>query len=139
MVIDAIMILSYTANRDQEFQSRLTVNTRRVGSKVDKKVFQSLQSALNVFLNSRKWTKETFQPNERINCNFLLNIIEADDNNVYKATLTIQAARPVYNSIYETPLINYIDDNIAFRYIEFQPIEFNENRVSGSDPVASNL
>jgi hypothetical protein len=52
----------------------------------------------------------------------------------------VQAGRPVYNSTYESPLINFIDENVTFRYIEFQPIEFNENRVMGNnDPMASNL
>ncbi len=51
----------------------------------------------------------------------------------------MQAARPVYNSTYATPLINFQDDAITFRYVEYQPIEFNENRVSSSDGLASNL
>lgn len=122
----------------QELQARITVNASRVGSQTDKKVFQTLQIALNNFLNARKWTKESFQPNERIVCNFLLNIISGE-NNLFQSSLTVQAARPVYNSSYETPLINYIDENVSFRYVEYQPLEFNETRVSGTDPVASNL
>jgi hypothetical protein len=59
--------------------------------------------------------------------------------NVYKATLTVQAARPAYNSTYQCPLVNFIDDNVNFKYAEFQPIEFNENRVQGSDALVSNL
>jgi hypothetical protein len=51
----------------------------------------------------------------------------------------VQAARPVYNTTYETPLINFQDEAYTFKYIEYQPLEFNENRVSGSDPLASNL
>jgi hypothetical protein len=51
----------------------------------------------------------------------------------------VQAARPIYNSTYESPLINFQDENVIFRYVEFQPIEFNENRVSGSDGLTSNL
>lgn len=123
----------------QELQAKISVNAARVGSQVDKKVFQTLQNALNTFLNSRKWTGETFQPNEKITCNFLLNILEASTDNVYKAALTVQAARPVFNSSYDSPLVNFIDDGVVFRYVEFQPIEFNENRVSGSDPLVSNL
>ena len=122
----------------QEIQARITVNSSRVGSQTDKKVFQTLQAALNTFVNSRKWTKETFQQNEKIVCSFLLNINQAD-NNVIQASLTIQAARPVYNSSYESPLINFIDENVSFRYVEYQNLEFNENRVSGTDPAASNL
>ena len=51
----------------------------------------------------------------------------------------VQAARPVFNTSLETPLINFQDDDIIFKYVEFQPIEFNENRVAGTDPLASNL
>ena len=45
----------------------------------------------------------------------------------------------MYNAAYDSPLVNFIDDAVVFRYVEFQPIEFNESRVSGSDPLASNL
>lgn len=125
--------------RAQELQAKINVNASRVGSQTDKKVFQTLQNALNTFLNNRKWTGETFQANEKVVCNFLLNIAEVSTDNVYKASLTVQAARPVYNSTYDSPLVNFIDDAVVFRYVEFQPVEFNENRVSGSDPLVSNL
>src|SRR6478736_6956075 len=124
----------------QELQARVSIMTDRVGPQTDRKIFGTLQTALNTFMNNRKWTKENFQPNEKIVCNFLLNITQSFDNNLFQASLTVQAARPVYNSTYESPLINFIDENVMFRYIEFQPIEFNENRVAGNnDPIASNL
>lgn len=123
----------------QEIQARLTVLTSKISSQVDKKIFQTLQTGLANFINNRKWSADTYQPNEKIQCNFLLNIDQELGNNVYKAKLTVQAARPVYNTSYDSPLINYIDDDIVFRYQEFQPIEFNENRIQGNDPVAANL
>src|SRR5438034_10844175 len=123
----------------QELLAHITINTQRLGTPADKKAFQTCQAALNNFINNRKWTSETFQPNEKIVCNFLLNISEAQAGNVYKATLTVQAARPVYNTNYESPLINFLDEGVLFKYVEYQPIEFNENRVSGSDPMVSNL
>ncbi|MEO5892896.1 MAG: DUF4835 family protein [Ferruginibacter sp.] len=140
IIILPLLLLSLAAVvRAQELQAKINVNASRVGSQVDKKVFQTLQNALNTFLNNRKWTGETFQSNEKVICNFLLNIAEGSTDNVYKASLTIQAARPVYNSSYDSPLVNFIDDAVVFRYVEFQPVEFNENRVSGSDPLVSNL
>lgn len=123
----------------QEIQARLTVLTGKISSQVDKKVFQTLQTGLVNFINNRKWSADTYQPNEKIQCNFLLNIDQELGNNVYKAKLTVQAARPLYNTSYDSPLINYIDDDVVFRYQEFQPIEFNENRIQGNDPVAANL
>ena len=119
----------------QEIQARLTVITSKVSTQVDKKVFQTLQAALTNFLNNRRWTNDVFQPAERIQCNFLLNIDQDLGNNVYKAKLTVQAARPIYNTTYDSPIINFLDDNVAFRYVEFQPMEFNENRVQGNDPM----
>ena len=123
----------------QEIQARITINSSQISSQVDKKVFQTLQTALNNFLNNRKWTTETFQINEKINCNFLLTINQASEANIYRASLTVQAARPVYNTSYETPLINFLDDEVTFKYVEYQALEFNENRVGGSDALASNL
>ena len=121
----------------QELQVRLSVNTVQVSTNVDKKVFVPLQNALNTFLNNRKWTTEIFQQNEKIVCNFQINIRESLADNSYRATLMVQAARPVYNSSYQAALINFQDEAFVFKYVEYQPIEFNENRVSGSDPLAS--
>lgn len=123
----------------QELQARLVVNAAQVGSKVDKKVFQTLQTALNNFLNNRKWTGESFQQNEKIVCNFLITIRESLPDNSFKASLVVQAARPVFNASYQSPLINFQDEHFAFKYVEYQPMEFNESRVSGSDPLVSNL
>ena len=123
----------------QELQAKLTVQAGKVSTQVDKKVFQTLQTALTTFLNNRKWTPDTYQPGEKIKCNFLINIDEDKGNNVFKGSLTVQAARPIYGTSYESPLINFQDPELVFKYVEFQPIEFNENRVQGNDPLAANL
>ena len=125
----------------QEIQARITVNVNKdkIGTQIDRKIFQTLQTALTNFINNRKWTNDAFQSSEKIQCNFLLNINDVVGQNLFKATLMVQAARPAYNSSYQCPLVNYIDDNLYFRYQEFQPIEFNENRIQGNDPLASNL
>jgi len=123
----------------QELNARVTVNSSRIGSTVNKNVFQTLQTSLNTFLNNRKWAREVFLVNEKIDCNFFLNLQATADVNVYSATLTIQAARPVFNSSYASPIINFQDEDVFFKYIEFQQLEFNENRVGGTDPLTSNL
>lgn len=123
----------------QELQARVTVMAAKVSNQVNKNIFQTLQTALTGFVNNRKWTTDAFQPNEKIQCNFLLNIEQELGNNLYKGKLTVQAARPVYSTTYDSPIINFLDDDVVFRYQEFQPIEFNENRVQGNDPSAANL
>ncbi len=113
--------------------------SNRVGTNVDKKTFQTLQTALNNFVNNRKWSTDKFATNEKIDCSFLLNLESTGDPNVYKASLTIQSARPVFNSSYVSPIINYQDNDVLFRYDEFQQLEFSDTRVTGTDPLASNL
>lgn len=123
----------------QELNARVTVNSSRVGNTINKKTFQTLQNALNTFVNNRKWGTDEFLTNEKIDCNFLLNLQQTDNVNVYSASLTIQTARPVFNSSYMSPIINFQDEDITFKYVEFQQLEFNDNRVGGSDAEASNL
>jgi hypothetical protein len=123
----------------QELNAKVTVVANRIGNTVNKSTFRTLQTALNNFLNNKKWTNETYAPNEKIDCNFLLNLEQTSEPNIYSASLIIQAARPVFNTSYVSPLINFKDDNVIFKYIEFQILEFNENRVGGSDALVSNL
>ncbi|HKO82507.1 MAG TPA: DUF4835 family protein [Chitinophagaceae bacterium] len=134
-----VMIFWIGHLQSQEIQARLTVLTSKISTQVNKNVFQTLQTSLTNFINNRKWTADAFQPNEKIQCNFLLNIEQDLGNNMYRGKLTIQAARPIYSTTYDSPIINFLDDDIIFRYQEFQPIEFNENRIQGNDPVAANL
>ena len=122
-----------------QLRARVTVLSNRVGNNVDKKTFQTLQTALNDFVNNRKWGSDNFNTNEKIDCGFLLNLESTGDANVYKASLTIQSARPVFNSSYSSPMINYQDNDIIFKYIEFQQLDFNESMVSGTDALVSNL
>jgi hypothetical protein len=133
------MILLVQRLAAQELNARVTVVTTRVANNVNRSTFQTLQTALNNFLNNRKWTTDTYAPNEKIDCNFLLSLESTADLNVYDATLSIQAARPIFNTSYVSPIINFKDENITFKYVEFQQLEFNENRVTGSDAQVSNL
>ena len=123
----------------QELKASISIVSSQVGTSVNPSVFRTLQTALNNFVNNRKWTSDNFLPNEKIECSFLLNLEPTSETNIYNASLTIQAARPIYNTSYLSPIINFRDENINFKYVEFQQLDFNENRVSGSDPQASNL
>jgi hypothetical protein len=123
----------------QELNAKVTVLSNRISTQTDKRVFNTLQTALTNFLNNRKWTSDNFKSNERIECSFLLNLDREVERNVYAASLTVQAARPVYNSTYNSPLINFQDNDVVFKYVENQPIEFNDSRVAGTDGSVSNL
>jgi hypothetical protein len=139
IILFTVLLVAAISSKAQEFQAKVTVISNRVPATVDKKIFTTLQTQLTNLLNNRKWSTETFKQNEKIECSFLLNIESVVETNVYKASLTVQAARPVFNSVYQAALVNFQDADVAFKYIEYQPVEFNESRVQGSDALAANL
>ena len=139
IILFIVLVMALNMASAQEFIAKVIVNAQAVGSNYDKKIFVTLQNQLTDFINGRKWTSDKFNANERIQCNFVINIETALDGNEFKGKMMIQSARPVFGSTYTAAMLNYQDQDIAFKYIEYQPIEFNENRVQGSDPLVANL
>ena len=93
----------------------------------DKQKLQTLQKSVREFVNNRKWTNEVFIEEERIEFNISFNILSKVSTDRYAGTLQIQYSRPVFNSSYYSPILNYLDDEIEFDYIETQPLDYNEN------------
>src|SRR5690606_1783992 len=100
-----------------------------------------LESALNNFLNNRKWTNDIFLPEEKIECSFILNLTSVVEENVYKGTLNVSASRPVFGTNYSTPLVTFIerDDNFVFKYEASLPLNYDDNNVNAGDPQVANL
>jgi len=113
----------------QVYSQELRCNIQMVTSKIpgtNKQVFQTLQTAVTEFMNNTAWTNYKFSNAERIECNILFNLTEMIGNDQFKGSLTVQTQRPVFNSSYNTVLLNYVDNDLDFRYVEFQPLEFSE-------------
>lgn len=110
----------------QELNCQVQVLTQQI-SGTDKRVFDALQTAIFEFLNNKKWTTESFKTEERIDCSILINITEKVSNDEFKATLQVQARRPIFKTSYNSPLLNYNDNEIQFKYIENQALDFTEN------------
>jgi hypothetical protein len=134
-----LLLLLLQEGRTQEINARVTVLYNQVSTTIDRKVFQTLQTGLINFINKRKWTGDLYGPGEKIDASFLVNLTNVEETNVYRATLTVQAARPVHNTSYFSPLINFQDNDVVFRYVEFQPLEFSDNNVAGTEPLSANL
>jgi len=113
----------------QAHTQELRCNVQLITTKIpgtNKQVFQTLQGAITEFMNNTAWTNYKFGNNERIECNLLFNLTEVKGSDEYLGTLQIQARRPVFNSSYNTVIFNYVDNDLDFRYVEFQPLEFSE-------------
>lgn len=108
----------------QELNCEVVVNAGRVVSG-SPQLFKTLETSISEFVNDTRWTDKTFLPQERINCSMIINIDEEVASNVFKATLQVQASRPVFNSIYTTPILNHNDKSFQFTYTEGEPLVFN--------------
>ena len=115
----------------QEFLCQIQVNSSQVEG-TDKRVFESMRTALMEFVNNRRWTNYDFKPEERIECSMVINIGERPAADRFIATLNVVASRPVYKTAYNTTLLNYIDKDFDFEYVEFQPMDFQENSYTSN-------
>lgn len=129
----AFILIAWSLNVSaQELLATVTVN---VGPKVkttDRNVFRDMKTAFQQFLNSRKWTNDSYQQHEKINCSILININDMPSIGVFSASVQIQSARPVYNSNYTSLLLNFADRDWEFEYIESQPLEYNDNTYTNN-------
>ncbi len=136
----AIATCSSKATTAQELNCKVKIGHDKIQN-TDQQVFTAMERAVTDFINSRKWTADEWAPTERVECNILINLTgkDATDPDVYTATLSIQASRPVYNSGYSTPTINYVDRDVVFRFSQYNQLQFDDNRVNNGDALASNL
>ena len=123
----------------QELNCKVKIMSSAIQN-VDKQVFTTMEKSISDFLNTRKWTTDEYGTNEKIDVNILINLQgKTPDDDVYNGTLNIQASRPVFNSSYTSPTVNFVDKDVVFKYSQFTPLQFDDNRVVGNDPAASNL
>lgn len=118
------LLLLFSA-RGQELNCTVTVNSDQV-SQTNQQVITTLERSLTEFINKTRWTNRVFRENERINCRFFITVTNFESSR-FQATIQVQSSRPVYNTSYESPVLNYKDDQFNFEYFEFQPLVFNEN------------
>ncbi len=92
----------------------------------NKRVFDVLKTSITDFMNNRKWTNDVFKNNERIDCTILINVTTntADD---FIATIEVQSRRPVFNASYNSLLLNFMDNDFHFNYLENQALDFTDN------------
>ena len=122
IIFTCLLLQSYS----QELRCRVIVNANQVET-TERGIFQEMEVALAEFMNNRKWTDDLFEQEERINCNFILNISNIPSLNRYEASVQILSSRPVFNTDYESVLLNFADRDWSFEYISSQPLQFNEN------------
>lgn len=109
----------------QELRCNVTVSAQRIQG-ANQNLFRTMQSDIYEFMNNRKWTDHVYSYDEKLKCNIMILLEEQISADEFSGTIQVQLIRPVFDSSYETTLLNIKDNDFRCRYVEFQPLEFNE-------------
>jgi hypothetical protein len=125
LILIVIVTLGIKSLEAQELRCNISISAQKIQG-ANKQVFETMQSDLYEFMNNRKWTDHKFSIDERIECSFFINLEEQISSDEFKGYIQVQLRRPVFNSSYETTLLNIKDNDFQAKYVEFQTMEFNE-------------
>ena len=115
----------------EELNAIVSLNASKVqGSNTE--VFTQLEEALKAFINDRKWTTNTYEEVERINCNFVFVVNSYANDGTFDCSLMVQATRPVYGASYTSTLFKYEDKSVKFKYQPFDRLEFIEDNLDNN-------
>ncbi|KMQ66768.1 hypothetical protein ACM46_04490 [Chryseobacterium angstadtii] len=128
-----LLLFIYNLSFSQELLATVQINSQQLGGS-NQQAYKALEKSLRDFINNTSWTGKKLQNFEKIKCNFAVVIAERDGNR-FKGSIVIQAVRPVYNTNYESPLINLQDQRFAFEYVENENLVFNERQFSGKNLI----
>jgi Domain of unknown function (DUF4835) len=118
--------ISFGFLQAQELNCTVTVNAVKVGTVSNRQVFKTLERSLTDFVNKTNFTGKEVGNNEKINCSMFIDILTAS-NDTFTATIQVQSSRPIFNSTYSSPILNFNDKEFTFNYIEFQNFTYNPN------------
>lgn len=119
------LLIAFQVN-GQELRATIEINSDNVPGS-NKQVFETMKRSLSEFINQKKWTNKKFKQQEKIDCAFVLTITEMPSSNEFNGTIQVQSSRPVYGSSYQSPVLNFKDNDFSFRYTEFENFQYNPN------------
>lgn len=120
----AMLTAALNSANAQEFKATVEVNTQKIEG-TNKSVFETLQEAMNTYMNETKFSDATFSAIEKLECRLFLTVSEYSDDRI-TGDLQVQLIRPVYNSTYTTTLFNFKDNKVSFTYQDGDPLIYNE-------------
>ncbi|MFV0484500.1 MAG: DUF4835 family protein [Bacteroidales bacterium] len=114
----------------QEIRCNVSVTGTEAIRNVGSDFFKSMQKDISDFVNNRIWTGDNFQTNERIDCSIYIILEQQSGSDEFSGNIRIQSRRPVFNSTYQSTLLNINDANFSAKYVQNTTLEYEENGSS---------
>ena len=122
-ILSLFLVLIFSCSQAQELNCTVTVNAQKLPN-ANQSVFKTLETALNEFVNRTQWTSQNFKQNEKINCSMYITF-SSNNSDQFMATIQVQSSRPIHNSSYASPILNFNDKDFSFKYAEFESLNYN--------------
>lgn len=124
-ILSFLLLFPFVLIQAQQLNCTVTVNAQRL-SNSNQQVFKTLETSLSEFVNKTDWNNKVYTANEKINCSMYITIL-SNSADQFTATIQVQSSRPIYNSSYASPVLNFNDKDFSFKYTEFESLNFNAN------------
>ncbi len=115
----------------QDLNARVQILSPLVQN-TNKRALDVLQRSITDFLNNKQWSTNRLKPSERIDCSFVINITAWDGSSNFTAEAQIISTRPVFNTSYNSPLLNMTDKEVSFTYTEGDPMDYSDQQYLGN-------
>jgi hypothetical protein len=125
IIIVFILLNIGTIANAQDVLASISVTSRSVEG-TDRAVYDAMQKSLNDMVNGRSWTPYELKQNERFRIRLSINITNRLSDTEFDADITVAMSRIVFNSSYESPILNFIDKRLHFYFNQYEPLEYIE-------------
>jgi hypothetical protein len=115
----------------QELNCMVSVVSQQVQGS-NREVYDAMQKSIMEFMNNTSWTDHIFKDEERIQCQLMFNISDRISDDEFQGTLQIQSSRPVWGTSLTTVMFNHRDNDIYFKFNDFEPLRFNETQFTSN-------
>jgi len=136
IALGIVIIGSFSSGtiQSQELNCRVQVIAPQIAN-VEGGIFESLEEAIQEFINGRRWSNDEVLFEERIECNIQITISEAPSATSFKGSIQVQSSRPVFNSDYNTAMLLVNDGDFEIVWdgssnIQFSPDQYRDNLSS---------
>ena len=127
-----VLIIFLSLKSDaQDLNARVQILSPTIQN-TNKRPLEVLEQAIVEFLNNRKWSTLELKAQERIDCNFLINVKEWDGSSNFKCEAQILSSRPIFGTSYNSTILSVNDKNFEFSYTEGQPLDFSDQNFQNN-------
>ena len=112
----------------QELNAEVVINYDLVDQTYNE-IFEDFKRSTYNFLNTTRFSNESYNLIQKIDCNFIFTIVNYEDNQ-FVVNLDVSSFRTGYESSYKSLNFNFRDVGINFSYQLNEPIIFSYSRYT---------